>query len=495
MSVKVIQEPLPNSQMGLEIEVPGEMSQKTYDQVLREMMQSVSIPGFRRGKVPQQVFLQRMGANQVKAAVLEKLVQKAIDTAIEQEEIDALGNYQLTSGFEDLLAQFIPGQVLTVKASVDVPPRVSLPTYTGLTLQAEEVVYDASKVDEIIDRQRASRATLVPVEERPAQTDDVAIIDFLGQIKQEDGTLEPFEGGEATDFELDLKPSGFIPGFVEGIIGMELEETKDVEAQFPEDYAAEALAGKTAVFTITLKELKEKELPDLDNDFAQDVSEFDTLEELRQSLEEQYQEDAQEKTTDNQREAILTALVAALEVEIPETLVMREVNHLVYQAVTQLARQGIDVNKFITQELLEGMRDRTRPDAIARLQRTLALGEVAKQESITIDDAEVQTRMKEMLEEVQDPQAVDQERLREVVTEEVLQGQILDWLLAHNTVTLVPPGTLSAPEADEAEAEAEGTAAEATVEVAATEVAATAVEPAAEPVAEEPTPEPPPVTE
>ncbi|MDA0673245.1 MAG: trigger factor [Cyanobacteria bacterium] len=477
--MKVSQETLPDSQVGLEIEIPGEISQQTYEQVLRKLMKSANIPGFRRGKVPRQIFLQRVGTVQVKAAALEELVQNAVDKAIEQEKIEAIGNYQLTSTFDELIEQFQPGQPLTVKASVDVPPRVTLETYTDLTVQAEEIKYDPAQVDEILEQYRENQATLVPVDDRPAQMGDMAVVDFAGKIQAESGEMEAFDGGEASDFQLELKAGSFIEGFVEGIAGMSLEETKDVAVTFPESYPQESLAGKPAVFTITLKDLKEKELPDLDDDFAQEISEFETIAELRQSLEERYQEEAQDKTEANQREALLTALVDNLQAEIPETLVRREVNYLVSQAAVQLSRQGIDVNKLLTPEIVENMRDRSRPDAINRLQRTLALGEVAKQESIVVDEADIKARMDEMLSEVQDPQAVDQDRLRDVVSEELLQDKILTWLLEKNTVELVPEGTLSADEASEAsEATPADTSEEAPAAATATvDVASEAVSP------------------
>lgn len=446
--MKVTQEQLPDSQVGLHIEIAAEVSKQTYEKVLQKLLKTANIPGFRRGKVPRQVFLQRFGVAQIKAAALEELIQNSVDQAIKQESIEAIGNYQLNSAFEELIQQYKPGEPLTFQASVDVPPRVTLSSYIGLKTQAEEVKYDEAQVDEVIEKYRLNLATLVPIEDRPAQMDDVAVVDFAGKAQQADGSYEAFDGGTAEDFQLEIKPGGFIDGFVEGIVGMTLDETKEVAVTFPETYPQEDLAGKPSIFTITLKELKEKELPDLDDDFAQEVSEFETLEELRNSLEERHQKEAADKTEFNQHEALLNVLVEGLEAEIPETLIRRESNHLVQQAAVQLSRQGIDVNQLLTPEMIENMRERSRPDAIARLRRTLTLGEVAKQESLTIEEADIKTRMAEMLEEVRNPQEVDQDRLREVVNEELLQEKVLGWLLENNTVELVPEGTLT-PEDNE----------------------------------------------
>jgi trigger factor len=452
--MKVTQEKLPESQVGLEIEVPGDMTQQTYEQVVRKLMKTANVPGFRKGKVPRQILVQRLGALRIKATALEDLVQSAIDEAIKQEDIDALGNYQLRSSFEDLISQFEPGQSLMLSASVDVSPQVTLNQYKGLTVQAEEVVYDPEQVNQTLENYQQNLATLVPIEDRPAQEGDIAVVDFVGQLVVEGGDPEPFEGGSAQEFQVEIKEGRFIPGFVEGIVGMELGQTKDVAVTFPDNYPQADLAGKPAIFSITLNDLKEKELPELDDDFAQEVSEFETLEALQQSLEERYQGEAEAATQANKDKALLDELVKHIEADIPKTLIQREVNFIVNQTVVQLARQGIDVNKFLTKDLVSGMQENAKPEALERLKRTLALGEVAKQESITVEEADVKAKMAEMMAEVEDPSQVDEDRLREVVHEDLLKEKILAWLAEQSTIELVPEGTLSAE--DESECFADG---------------------------------------
>jgi trigger factor len=263
-------------------------------------------------------------------------------------------------------------------AAVDVPPRVTLKKSQGLEVKAEEIKPDPDRVEKTLAQYQNNMATLVPVEDRPAQMGDVVVVDFVGKVKNEDGEVEEFPGGSATDFQVELDEGRFIPGFVEGIAGMVLDQVKDLEVTFPEDYPQEDLAGQPAVFSITLKEIKEKELPDLDDDFAQEISEFETIEELRSSLTERYQEEADQRTKANKDAALLDELVEHLEAEIPNTLIQKEVDYLLTQTVMQLSRQGLDVNKLLTREVIDNMRERTRPEAIDRLRRTLALGEVAK---------------------------------------------------------------------------------------------------------------------
>ncbi|KPQ35167.1 MAG: trigger factor tig [Phormidesmis priestleyi Ana] len=449
--MKVTQENLPDSQVGLEIEVPAELTKQSYEKVLRDYMKSANVPGFRKGKVPRQILVQRIGALQLKAAALEDLLQKTIEQAVKQEKIEALGNYQLRSDFEKLLGEYEPGAAITISASVDVPPRVTVSEYKGLSVKAEEIKPVEGRVDETLESYRENLATLVPVEDRAAQEGDVAVVDFVGKAENAEGELEAFEGGSAEDFQVEIKTGRFIPGFVEGIIGMALEEQKEVEVTFPKDYPQAELAGKPSTFSITLKELKEKELPDIDDDFAEEVSEFETLEELRKSLEERYQKEAADATESNIEQALLDELVTHVQAEIPDTLVKREVDFIVNQTAMQLSRQGIDLSKILTKELVDGMRSNARPEAIERLKRTLALGEIAKQEAIGVEEAEIKARAEEMMAKVENPSQVDPGRLNEVVKEDLMKEKILTWLKENSEVELVPEGSLAPAEPEASE--------------------------------------------
>lgn len=486
--MKVTQEKLPASRLGLEIEIPSESTSQAYEKTLQQLVRNANIPGFRKGKVPRQVVLQRYGSRSIKATAIDELIEDALRQVIEQEKIEALGNAELRSPIEELVAQYEPGQPLTVSLAIDVAPTANLTQYKGLTAQAEEILYKPEKVDEVLESYRERSATRVPVEGRPAQAQDIAVIDFSGQLVGDEPKEIP--GGSATDFEVELSEGRFIPGFIEGIIGMSIGETKEIETTFPEDYSQADLAGQPAVFTVTLKDLKEKELPELDDDFAQDISEFETLAELRESLEKRFQNEAIDKTKANKQEALLEALVANLEVELPETLIRREVDHMITQTAMRFAEQGMDIKKMFTPEVVNMMRERSRPEAIARLRRTMALGEVAKQESITVDAAEVDAKVEEILKDLEG-QSIDRDRLREVVEEDLIRDKIFEFLEANSTVELVPEGTLvkeksgdhepvdAEPDAESVNADAElattdaSTMPEVATEVAATEAVAT----------------------
>lgn len=455
--MKVTQEKLPASQIGLEIEITPEITKQKYEQVIKNLTSTLNIPGFRKGKVPRQILVQRLGIPRIKAAALEEIIQEGIDKAIKQEAITAIGQPQLRSSFDDLMTNYQPGEPLTFVAAVDVVPEVQLKEYTGLQAKAEEIKYDPTQIDNIIEEQRQKLATLVPVEGRAAEINDVAVIDFKGVIAKAEGEdpdtePTPIPGGEGTDFQVELQEDKFIPGFVLGIVGMNPGETKEVAAQFPDPYGNEELAGKPALFTITLKEIKTKELPEVDDDFVQEISDFETVEQLRTSLEERYQQEAADKTKENQQEALLTELLNHVEIDLPTTFIDQEVDAMLTQTAMKLSQQGIDVKKLFTQEVIPQLRDRSKPEAIERLKRSLALQEIGKRESIAVTSEEVQARVIELMAEYAD-QELDENRLRGVVEEEMLTKKIVDWLLEHSSVELVPQGSLTPTEEPDAAVE------------------------------------------
>jgi len=442
--MKVTQEKLPASQIGLEIEIPPEKSKQSYEQVIQNFARAANIPGFRKGKVPRQILIQRLGVARIKAAALEDLLQNGITEALKQEDIKAIGQPQLRSSFEELVTSFEPGKPLTFTAAVDVQPEVKLSQYSGFQVQAEEVKYDPANVEKVLEENRSEMAALIPVEGRAAQIGDTAVVDFEGVVSEgegEDQQPQEIPGGQATDFQVELQEGRFIEGFIDGIVGMNPGETKEVSAKFPEDYPQQDLAGKAAMFTVTLKELKEKELPELNDDFAQEVSEFETLEELRSSLESRFKTEAERQTKANKEQALTEELLKHLEVELPETLIEEEVDALLTQTAVQLSRQGIDIKKLFTQEMIPQLRERSRPEAIERLRRSQALREVAKRESLQVEPAAVEARIKELMAEYSG-QDIDMNRLREVVEEELLTEKIMSWLEEHSTIELVPAGSL-----------------------------------------------------
>jgi trigger factor len=446
--MKVTQEKLPKSQIGLEIEIPAETTQKVYEKVVQNLARSANIPGFRKGKVPRQILLQRLGPQRIKEAALEDLVQDGLKKAIEQESVEVLGNYKLISTYEELIGQFQPGEPLTFSASVDVPPEVRLGEYSGLSVKAEESKPDLDSVDKFLEQRRAEQATLIPVESRPAQMGDVAVVDYTGRFTGEGEESTEISGAQATDFQVELEEGRFLEDIVRGIVGMNPGETKEVPVKFPEDYPREDLAGKSAVFNIILKELKEKELPELDDDFAQEVSDVETLAELRESVEKQFQEKAEEETKASKEQALLEALLKQVEIDLPDTLIEREVEAILTQTAIQMGNYGMDVKKLFTPETVSQLRERSRPEAIQRLQQSLALQEIVKRESLTVEPEEIEAKIKEVMEQLAG-QNVDPARVREVVESDLLKEKAINWLEEHAQIELVPKGSLATEETQE----------------------------------------------
>ena len=451
--MKVTQEKLPKSQIGLEIEITPEMSKKAYEQVFQDLTRNANIPGFRKGKVPRQVLLQRFGSMRLKATALEELIQDAVKQALKQEAIAAIGNYQLRSSFEELVNQYEPGKPLTFWAAVDVQPEAQLTDYTGWNLKVEEGKYEPESVDKFLEDRRKEQATLVPVEGRAAQMGDIAVVDFTGRLvtegEDESQTAPEIPGGSATDFQVELAEGRFIGGFVDGIVGMMPGETKEIAVTFPDSYAEKSLEGKPAVFTVTLKEIKEKELPELNDDFAQEISDMQTLEELRANLETRFKEQAEKRTATNKEQAILDELVKHVEVDLPATLLEQEIDAMLTQTAMQMSNQGFDIKKLFNQETIPQLRERSRPEAIERIKRTMALGEVAKRESISVEPAAIEAKVKELMEQYQE-RDIDPERLRAYVEEDLLKEKIIKWLEEHSTLELVPEGSLIASETETA---------------------------------------------
>ena len=434
--LKVSTSPRPGSRMAVEISVPAGRTQTSHEQAVEKLSRTIKLPGFRKGKVPRTVLVQQIGALRIRATALEELVDNVFRDALKQAEIPAIGQPSVDGGFESLLERFEPGKELSLTLEMDVEPTPSLKSTKGLKAEAESVSFDAARVDELIEQSRRQLATLVPVEKRAAESGDVAVINFTGTYADNG---EAISGGSADAIEVELEDGRMIPGFVEGIIGMKPGDSKTVACQFPEEYPQEDAAGRKASFEITLTELKARELPALDDAFAQQASDKQTLTELRADLEERLKEDAERRDRSNRHDALLAALVEQLEVELPESLVQQEIVSLLEQTAGQLAQQGMDVKKLFTPQLIQSLRDTSRPEAEERLKRSLALKALATAEKLEVEAAEIEAKVKELSRGFSDSSRIDPERLRQAVQEDLMRDKLLGWLEGHSTVTEKAP--------------------------------------------------------
>ena len=435
LQVKV--SPLPASRVAMELAIPGRLSQASYEAAISKLSSSVKLPGFRKGKVPRPVLLQQIGSKRVLATALEDLVESTYRTALEIETLAALGRPELSEGIELVLQRFQPGSELTITLKLDVEPTPSLKATKGLQAEVEKVDYDPARVDELIEQSRRQLATLVPVEDRVAELGDVAVVSFSGVFSD---TGEPIPGGSSDSFEVELEEARMIPGFVDGVIGMAVGDTRTVDCRFPDSYQQEELAGRQASFEIGLKELKSRELPALDDAFAQRASDQQTLAELRAQLEQQLLAEAERRGQAARHGALLAALVEQLEVELPETMVQQEVVNLLEQTAAEIAQQGMDVKKLFTPDLVRSLMDTSRPEAEQRLRRSMALKALAIAEQIEVEQEAIEAKVKEISRELSQQQGqIDPKRLYLSVANDLLQEKLLTWLEANSTITEKPP--------------------------------------------------------
>jgi trigger factor len=431
--MQVTQEKRSGSQVGLTITLDADQVQQTYEKTVRHLMRNLQIQGFRKGKAPRKMVIQYLGSTRIKAAALEELLNDSVKAAIEDSAIEAVGQFELEGGIDGLLETFNPQAELSFSGTIDVQPEVQLGSYKGLDIQVARVEFDPQRVEDTLDSYRQQRATLLPVEDRAAQLGDVAVLDFVGRTLEG----EEIEGAKASEFQIELEEAKFIPGFVAGIAGMSVGETREIEAEFPEDYANAEVAGQKAQFTVTLQDLKTKELPPLDDEFAQSISEFQSLDALRQHFSNTFTQEVERESLEKLDEALVEAVLKDTEIDLPETLIEGEVKFLIKQSVAQLSQQGIDVNQFLTQELIQRMQEQSRPEAIARLRRTLALGEIVRREGIEVGQTELQIKVEDFLRNYRGKEKLNLQRVQEYFREELLTTKVFSWLKEQNTIAWV----------------------------------------------------------
>lgn len=442
--MQVTQEKRPGSRVGLTIVVDAEQVKKTYEKTVRQLVQSVQVQGFRKGKAPRQLVIGQVGSQRVTVSALDEIINNSIREAMKAEDISPVSQFELETSFDEMLAAFNGSTDLSFTGSVEVYPDVSLGSYTGLELTATRVDPDPAQVDEKIEGWRDQRATLVPVEaERPCQMGDVAIIDFEGF--DEEGN--PLEGTSAEEFQLELKEDGFIPGFVAGIVGMEIEETREVEATFPEDYFQTELAGKKAKFKIVLHDLKEKELPELNEAFVEELTrgEMKTIEELREYLTRTNADEARQACLNALDDAIIDAVTQQISFDMPKSMMTEEVNKDISRSLREI--QGMmnlsasDVERFLAQlpeENRAKLMEQFQPKAEQRLQRSLALGEIVRREGIQVGRTELALAVEQTIQNAQTSLAkTDRRRIESVIEERLLTNKVIKWLRDQNTVSWV----------------------------------------------------------
>lgn len=382
----------------LEIEVEQEKLNLALDQAYKKVAKQVNIPGFRKGKAPRQVVERFVGKETIFGEAAENVIPEAYMEALQETKTEPIDQPKID------IVQGEPGKALIFKATVEVKPEVSLGEYKGLEVEQPTTEVTEEDVAKELERLQNRHAKLITVEEGEVQNDDTAIIDFAGYANG-----EAFEGGTAENYSLAIGSNTFIPGFEEQLIGVKVGEEKDVEVTFPEQYHAEDLAGKPATFKVKVREIKRKELSPLDDEFAKDVSEFDTLEELKSDITNKLKEAAETKAKSAVENNIVDIATANASVEIPAIMVTQKVEEILNNMGQRLSQQGINLDQYFqyTGTSMNEMRERIKPDAEKNVKNELVLDAIAKAENITASEEELNEEVQKIAEYVkQDAQIV-----------------------------------------------------------------------------------------
>jgi len=408
MSVKSC-EKIEKSQVALTIEVGAEAFQAAVEKAYRKMRGKINMPGFRPGKAPRKLIERMYGAEVFYEEAINIAFPDAYEEAVKEQELQVVG-YPAVELVGDAT-----GDGFTFKAIVPVYPEVTLGEYKGLTAEKEEVKVSAADVDERL-KQLSDRNTRLVSVEREAKEGDTAVIDFDGYL---DG--KPFDGGKGENHSLELGSHSFVPGFEEQVVGMKAGEEKDIDITFPEDYHAD-LAGKAVVFHVKVNEVKESQAPEVDDEFAKDVSEFDTLADFRKDLGEKLQQRKEAQAKSDFENAVLEQLVENMECEIPDGMVEAQTDRLMDDYAMRLQSQGIPMDQYMSMMGMtpEVMRASAKPAALKQVQVELALTAVAKAEGIEVSDEECEAEVAKLAEQYK----MEADQVKAIVTMDSLRKDL-----------------------------------------------------------------------
>lgn len=413
-----------DSKIKLEIEVAAPEVDTALARAYRKVVNKINLPGFRKGKVPRHILETRFGPEILHEEALEILVPPAYEEALEEADIDPISNPE----FE--LIQVEEGKALLFNAVVEVLPPVELGDYKGLEAEQEEAEIDDLQIEHHFFMLREQNARLVPRDKGPAKQGDLVSIDFRGFV---DGEL--FEGGEAENYSLELGSNSFIPGFEEQLVGVNLDEEVEVKVKFPDSYRKEDLAGKDAIFKVVIRQIKEKQLPDLDDDFVKEISEFETLEEMKADLKVKLLNNAEEQSKARLEEFLIEKASDASTVEPPAILVDRQIDRMIGDLENYLRYQGMGLDQFIelSGKSKEDMREERREEAGKRAKANLVLDAIAKKEGIAIEDSELETKINEIAESYND----EPERIREILEKQGRLPVMLEEMRIRRAIDLI----------------------------------------------------------
>ena len=382
-----------------------------------------NIPGFRKGKAPMQIVEKYYGPEIFYEDAFNEVAQEALEEAVEENKLDVVSRPEVD------VKQMEKGKDLIFTVVMQTKPEAEVSKYKGIEIKKVEYNVTDEDVEHELHHMQEHNSRLISVDDRAVESGDTTTIDFEGSV---DGV--PFEGGKAENYDLEIGSNTFIPGFEDQIIGMEIDEEKDVKVKFPEEYFSKELAGKDAVFKVKLHEIKKKELPELDDEFAKDVSEFDTLDELKADIKAKQEKQNEEKAKYETQDAVIKALCEKTKVEIPSGMVEMEVENMLKDFEQRLAYQGLNLAQYFKMmgKTEEEVKKEYEPQAIEGIKSRLALEAVIKAEKIEATDKEVEDKMKEMAKNYgkeNDEEFLKNENVRNYIKQGLESEKAIDFLV------------------------------------------------------------------
>ena len=411
MSLQV--EKLEKNMAKLTIEVSAEEFDKAIDKAYQKNKGKMSVPGFRKGKVPRQMIEKMYGVGVFYEDAANEIIPVAYEAELENCEVEVVSQPKID------VVQIEKGKPFIFTAEVAVKPEVELGKYTGFDIAKAEVEVSDEEVEAELSRAREQQARTIPVEDRPVADGDMTVIDFEGFV---DGVA--FEGGKGTDYPLTIGSHAFIDTFEEQLIGKNIGEEVEVNVTFPEEYHAEELKGKPALFKVTVKEIKVKELPELDDDFAQDVSDFDTLDEYKEDIKKNIKSRKEEEAKGEYEEKVIDAIIAEAKMDIPQPMIDLQVRQMADDFARRIQSQGLSVEQYFqfTGMTPDKLMEQMQPQALKRIQSRLVLEAIAKAENIVVTDADVDAEIEKMAGMYQ----MEVDKLKELVSDKEKEAMKAD---------------------------------------------------------------------
>ncbi|NHA35762.1 trigger factor [Staphylococcus schleiferi] len=375
----------------LQVTVPAEEVDKALDQAFKKVVKQINVPGFRKGKVPRQIFEQRFGVEALYQDAVDILLPKAYSEAVVEADINPVDQPEIE------VTQIEKGKPFTFVATVTVEPEVQLGDYKGLEITKQATELTDEELEQTIEQRLEAMADMVIKEDGQVEEGDTVNLDFDGYV---DG--EQFEGGQADGYDLEIGSGMFIPGFEEQLVGLKVGEEKEVEVTFPEEYHAEELAGKPATFKTKINEIKTKEVPELDDELANELdSEADNVEQYKENLRKQLTEQKQTDAENLQKEEAITLATDNATVDIPEAMIKTEEDRMVQEFAQRLQQQGLNLETYfqISGQSEEDLRGQMKDDAEQRVKTNLTLAAIAEAENIEVSEEDVDKELQNMSEQ------------------------------------------------------------------------------------------------